>query len=185
MYTCRAPGSIAPDPDLAEVRQRTRGVRTLGESWRGAVGTRPDTVACHDVGVDGRSDVAWRRARRVADAVFIGVGGIVAVYLQFGHPGDWLVAALSVGVLALLVTCALVYRLSGVTFREMFRVRRFWKRSPQRPSLPVVASMDTARQLAEAGKRIQATKIVRQLTGVSLEQALAVVKEMERRQRSS
>jgi len=101
------------------------------------------------------------------------------VYLQFGHPGNWLVAALSVGFLALLVICLLVYRLPGVTFRQMFRVRHLRTQPP-----PVVASMDNARQLAEAGKRIQAIKMVRQLTGMSLEEGVAVVKEMERTRRS-
>jgi ribosomal protein L7/L12 len=42
--------------------------------------------------------------------------------------------------------------------------------------------MDNARQLAEAGKRIQPIKMVRQLTGMSLEEAVAVVKEMDRQQ---
>jgi hypothetical protein len=114
--------------------------------------------------------------------MFIGGGGIILVYLPFGHPRDWVAAALSVVGLALLVTCVLVYRLSGVTFRQMFRVRRPRLRLREEP-LPV-ASMDNARQLAEAGKRIQATKMVRQLTGMSLEEALAVVKEMKRQQRS-
>jgi hypothetical protein len=117
----------------------------MGESWRGAVGARAGTVACHDVGAEGRSDMSGRRARRVTDAVFFGVSGIIAVYFQFGHPGKRLQTALSVVWLALLVTSLLVYRLSGVTFRQMFRVRRFWKRSPKQPSPPVVASMDTAR----------------------------------------
>jgi hypothetical protein len=136
-------------------------------------------VACHDVGVDGRTDVAGRRARRVTDAVFSGVTVIIAVYWLFGHPGERLVAALSLGYLALMVAGILVYRLSGVTFRQMFRVRRLRTQSP-----PVVASMDNARQLAETGKRIQAIKMVRQLTGLSLEEAVAVVKEMERTRRS-
>lgn len=111
--------------------------------------------------------------------MFIGVGVIIAVYLQFGHPRHWLAAVLSVGFLALLVACLLVYRLSGVTFRQMFRVRRPRLRLREEP-LPVVASMDNARQLAEAGKRIQAIEMVRPLTGMSLEEAVAVVKEMER-----
>jgi hypothetical protein len=112
--------------------------------------------------------------------VFFGVSGVIAAYWYFGHPGERLQTALSVGFLALLVTCLLVYRLSGVTFRQMFRVRRFWKRSPKQPRPPVVASMDTARQLEEAGRRIEAIKMVRQLTGMPLKEAVAVVKEMGR-----
>jgi hypothetical protein len=115
--------------------------------------------------------------RRVTDAVFSGVTVIIAVYWLFGHPEKRLLAALSVGYLALLVAALLGYRLSGLAFRQIFRVRRLHEQSPP----PVVASMDTARQLARAGARIQAIKMVRQLNGMSLEDAIAVVKEMERK----
>jgi hypothetical protein len=78
------------------------------------------------------------------------------------------------------VAVVLFYRLSGVTFRQMFRVRRFRRQSTP----PVVASMDTARQLAEAGSRLQAIVMVRQLSGMPLREAAAAVKEMERKPHS-
>lgn len=99
-----------------------------------------------------------------------------------GHAGSRLVAAPSVGYLALLVTGLFVYRLSGVTFPQLFRVRRPRLRRREEPPPPVVASMANARQFAEAGRQIQAITMVRQLTGMSLEEAVAVVKEMKREQ---
>lgn len=84
------------------------------------------------------------------------------------------------GYTALLLASVVIYRLSGVTFRQMFRVRLPPRQSPP----PLDASMDNARQLAAAGLRIQAITLVRQLHGLPLREAVAVVEELERRSRS-
>jgi hypothetical protein len=137
-------------------------------------------VACHDVDVYVRSEAGGRRARRIADAVFIGVSVVIMLYRHFDRPGyDRFVFAIGVGYLAVAVAGLIVYRLSGVTFRQLFRLRRFREQSAP----PVVASMDVARELAQAGRRIQATQMVRQLSGMPLKEAVAVVKEMERKLR--
>ncbi|MEV0131059.1 hypothetical protein AB0H83_21670 [Dactylosporangium sp. NPDC050688] len=54
-------------------------------------------------------------------------------------------------------------------------------KSPGRSRSPIEPSMEAAEQMARSGQRIQAVKMVRQLTGLSLEAALAVVRKMEER----
>ncbi|MFF5233858.1 hypothetical protein [Dactylosporangium sp. NPDC000521] len=88
---------------------------------------------------------------------------------RFAEAWPWLVGPLAVAVTALIVAG----RLAGGGESQAA--------VPAELGRPVGdPSMESARRLAESGKRIQAVKVVRQLTGASLEEALTLVKAMEK-----
>ncbi|MGR6318777.1 hypothetical protein Q2K19_32125 [Micromonospora soli] len=108
-----------------------------------------------------------QKLRRVADGlplvgVSLGLGRYLIDERLLGHDGGGL-AAVGVEFVGLLVISWVLRKVSGMTWREALWLRREpppWSRLP--PSMALV------NELAQAGKKIQAIKMYRELTGASL-----------------
>ncbi|WP_327003127.1 hypothetical protein OHA72_49935 [Dactylosporangium sp. NBC_01737] len=117
-----------------------------------------------------------QRMRRIADGLPLGgaLSGLV-VYLDetlFGHPHGGPAAVGVVFVVAMLVTW-LLRRLSGATWRQTL-----WPRREPPPWTRLPVSMASVGELARAGRRIQAVKMHRELTGMDLASSVKAVDAM-------
>jgi len=128
--------------------------------------------------LDGRRErsAGRQRLRQVADGLpsAVASSALVAYLLDGslrGH-GAGLVAVGVAFVLALAVGWVL-RRVSGMTWREAL-----WPRREQSPWDQVPHSMTSVNELAQAGKRIQAIKMYRELTGADLKAAKEAVEAM-------
>ncbi|MFR9776003.1 hypothetical protein ACL02O_08080 [Micromonospora sp. MS34] len=118
-----------------------------------------------------------QKLRRVADGlplvgVSLGLGWYLIDERLFGHHGGGL-AAVGGELVGLLVISWVLRRVSGMTWREAL-----WPRREPPPWSQLPPSMASVNELAQAGKKIQAIKMYRELTGASLAAGKQAVEAM-------
>ncbi|MCP3786037.1 hypothetical protein NLX85_21980 [Micromonospora sp. A3M-1-15] len=118
-----------------------------------------------------------QKLRRVADGlplvgVSLGLGHYLIDERLLGHHGGGL-AAVGVEFVGLLVISWVLRRVSGMTWREAL-----WPRREPPPWSQLPPSMASVNELAQAGRKIQAIKMYRELTGASLAAGKEAVEAM-------